>query len=112
MRRVCFQLQIKPQRLEEYVERHRRVWPDMLAALASNGWHNYSLFLADDGLLIGYFETPSFEQAVAGMEATEVNPRWQAEMAEFFEGPGAFIQLREVFNLNDQLAQLSNETSE
>ena len=112
MQRVCFELQIKPQRLEEYVERHRTVWPDMLTALASTGWHNYSLFLRDDGLLIGYFETPSFEQAVAGMEATDVNARWQAEMAEYFEGNGAFIQLREVFHLEDQLAQLSNETSE
>ena len=27
-------------------------------ALADTGWHNYSLFLRDDGLLIGYVETP------------------------------------------------------
>ena len=122
MQRVCFRLQVKPDRLAEYGERHRAVWPDMLAALASTGWHNYSLFLADDGLLIGYFETPSLEQALAGMEATDVNARWQAEMAEFFEDLGGsrpdtgFIQLREVFHLGDQLTlpqrQQSNETSE
>lgn len=125
MQRVCFQLQVKPDRLAEYTERHRTVWPDMLTALASTGWHNYSLFLRDDGLLIGYFETPSLEQAVAGMEATDVNARWQAEMAEFFEGLGpdsdspgrpdtGFTQLREVFHLEDQLAghaTTSNETS-
>jgi L-rhamnose mutarotase len=118
MQRVCFQLQVRPQRLEEYVERHRRVWPEMLAALASTGWQNYSLFLRDDGLLIGYFETPSLEQAVAGMETTEVNARWQAEMAPFFEDldgsrpDTGFLQLREVFHLADQLTQHSNETSE
>ena len=69
MQRVCFQLQVKPDRLEEYKERHRAVWPDMLAALAATGWHNYSLFLREDGLLIGYFETPSLEAAVQGMVA-------------------------------------------
>ena len=122
MQRVCFQLQVKPERLGEYVERHQTVWPDMLAALASTGWHNYSLFLADDGLLIGYFETPSLEQALAGMEATDVNARWQAEMAEFFVGLGSepdragrpdtsFTPLREVFHLEDQLTEQSNETS-
>ena len=47
--RVCFQLQVKPDRLEEYQERHAHVWPDMLAALAETGWHNYSLFLATTG---------------------------------------------------------------
>ena len=109
MQRVCFQLQVRPERLEEYVERHRTVWPDMLAALTSTGWHNYSLFLRDDGLLIGYFETPSLEQARAGMDATEVNARWQAEMAEFFVELGdtrpdtGFVQLEEVFHLEDQL---------
>jgi L-rhamnose mutarotase len=110
MERVCFQLQVKADRLEEYKARHRAVWPEMLQALADNGWHNYSLFLREDGLLIGYVETPSIEQAVAGMDATDVNARWQAEMAEFFEDLGdgrpdtGFVQLQEVFHLEDQLA--------
>ena len=85
MERVCFLLQVRPDRLEEYQERHRAVWPEMLAALRTTGWRNYSLFLDDDGLLVGYVETEDFEAALAGMEATDVNARWQAEMAEFFE---------------------------
>ena len=43
--------------------RHAAVWPDMLRALHETGWHNYSLFLRDDGLLIGYFETPDLDAA-------------------------------------------------
>lgn len=118
MQRVCFRLQVRPDRLAEYEARHAAVWPEMLRALAETGWHDYSLFLGDDGLLIGYFETPSLEAAQAGMAATEVNARWQDEMAEFFEDLGdarpdtGFLRLREVFHLEDQLAQLRNETSE
>ena len=110
MERVCFQLQVKPDRLEEYSARHRAVWPDMLQALSSTGWHNYSLFLREDGLLIGYFETPDLEAALAGMDVTDVNARWQAEMAEFFVELGdarpdtGFRRLAEVFHLEDQLA--------
>jgi L-rhamnose mutarotase len=113
MHRVCFQLQVHPERLEEYRQRHTQVWPDMLRALAEHGWHNYSLFLRDDGLLIGYFETPSVEAAVAGMATTEVNTRWQDEMSEFFEDLGdtppdqGFLQLDEIFHLEDQLAALT-----
>ena len=45
MERVCFQLRVRPDRLEEYQARHAAVWPAMLHALAEHGWHNYSLFL-------------------------------------------------------------------
>ncbi len=122
MERVCFTLQVRPERREEYAARHAAVWPQMLQALAATGWHNYSLFLAEDGLLVGYFETPSLADALVGMEAAEVNARWQAEMAEYFEELGdarpdtGFTRLTEVFHLEDQLVaqslHTSNETSE
>jgi L-rhamnose mutarotase len=85
MERVCFLLKVRPDRLAEYRERHRAVWPDMLAALRATGWHNYSLFLRDDGLLVGYLETEDFQAALDGMAGTAVNARWQAELAPFFE---------------------------
>jgi len=109
MKRVCFQLQVKAARIDEYRRRHAEVWPEMLHALKDSGWHNYSLFMRPDGLLIGYFETDDLAAAKRRMAATEVNARWQAEMAEFFEDlDGApdegFVQLTEVFNLEDQLS--------
>jgi L-rhamnose mutarotase len=114
MPRYCFSLQVRPDRMDEYVERHRSVWPDMLTALAESGWRSYSLFLRPDGLLIGYVESDDLAAAQAAMAATDVNARWQAEMAPFFtELEGApdegFVLLTEVFNLDDQLAHVSSE---
>ncbi|MFI7580906.1 L-rhamnose mutarotase [Kocuria kalidii] len=111
MERVCFRLQIKQDRLAEYTRRHAEVWPDMLRALQATGWHNYSLFLGEDGLLIGYLETEDLTAARAGMESTAVNARWQAEMAPFFEDldvppDQGFLRLTEVFHLEDQIAAL------
>ena len=85
MQRICFLLKVRQDRLEEYKERHRAVWPEMLQALHETGWHNYSLFLRDDGLLVGYVETMDFQKALNGMAAREVNERWQREMSPFFE---------------------------
>jgi L-rhamnose mutarotase len=105
MERVCFLLKVKADRLEEYKRRHQAVWPEMLQALRETGWRNYSLFLREDGLLVGYFETPDLAAALDGMERREVNARWQAEMAPFFEGlegsrpDEAFLRLDEVFHL-------------
>lgn len=105
MQRICFALQVRPDRLEEYKKRHRHVWPEMQAALRETGWGNYSLFLRDDGLLIGYLETEDFERARAGMAGREVNERWQREMGDFFiQTDGvppdrAMRPLQEVFHL-------------
>lgn len=103
VRRVCFVLHVRADRLEEYRERHQKVWPEMLDALSGAGWRNYSLFLGDDGLLVGYLETEDFEAARAAMDSTGVNARWQAEMAPFFDvgrPDQGLLQLAEVFHLD------------
>lgn len=117
MHRVCFQLQVRPERIAEYRQRHTAVWPEMLRALKAAGWNNYSLFLRDDGLLIGYLETPDLAAAQEAMATTGVNARWQAQMGELFvDLDGApdsgFLQLTEVFNLEDQLAALEAAPTE
>jgi L-rhamnose mutarotase len=74
----------------------------MLAALRESGWHNYSLFLRDDGLLVGYVECDDFDAARQKMSAREVNARWQAEMTGFFgDRPDVSLErLEEVFHLD------------
>src|SRR5512140_1324393 len=62
MQRVCFVLHVKKDRIAEYKERHKNLWPEMREALQQTGWHNYSLFLREDGTLIGYVETPDFQK--------------------------------------------------
>lgn len=104
MARYCFLLQVRPDLLDEYRERHRAVWPDMLAALRDSGWHNYSIFARPDGLLVGYVEASDFDAAQAAMARTEVNARWQAEMSRYFDGQRAdetFELLDEIFHLEE-----------
>lgn len=107
MNRVAFVLKVREDRLEEYKEHHAAVWPEMLDALRRNGWHNYSLFVREDGLLFGYFETPdSLQSALEGMAQEEVNVRWQELMAPYFEAlDGArpdqmMLELEQVFHLD------------
>jgi L-rhamnose mutarotase len=73
------------------------------------GWHDYSLLLSEDGLLVGYVECDDFDAVRARMALTAVNARWQAEKATLFEDteqpPDAgFVPFEELFNLEDQLA--------
>lgn len=86
--RCCFLLRVRPERLTEYIEVHQHVWQDMRDALSNAGWRRYSLFLRpEDGLVVGYFESDDTAAAMRAMEDSDVNTRWQAEMAQYFVQP-------------------------
>ena len=108
MARVCFELRIHPELLDDYVARHTPVWPEMLAEIAAAGRCNYSLFLAPGGRLIGYYETDDDAAARDYLATSPVAARWEADMSRYFIGVDgradqAATILAEVFNLDDQI---------
>ena len=107
MKRVGFLLKVRPEKLQEYKNHHKAVWPEMLDALKRNGWHNYTIFSTSQGQLFGYFETPDgLQEALTKMEQEEVNARWQSFMAPYFENLDAqhpdksMVELEEIFHLD------------
>ena len=102
--RVCFTMRLKPGRVDDYLEAHTTVWPEMLAALRDSGWRDYSLFVDPaQALVVGYLVTDDFDRAQAAIDAHEVNTRWQQGMAEYFdvpEGAGPITRLSEYFHLD------------
>jgi L-rhamnose mutarotase len=106
LHRICFLLRVKTTHLEEYKRWHKNVWPELLQGFRETGWHNFSLFLREDGLLVGYVETPDFDRALAEMNLKEVNHRWQSQMRDFFEDPQGrpadrqIVPIEEVFHLD------------
>jgi L-rhamnose mutarotase len=99
--RSAFVLRVRPEKVDEYVEAHRNVWPEMLAALRGAGIRNYTIFRSGNEMF-GYFECDDLAAAAAYMEEQEVNSRWQDTMAGLLEervpnaGPAA---LEEIFRL-------------
>jgi L-rhamnose mutarotase len=102
IQRSAFVLRVRPDKIDEYVEAHRKVWPEMLAALREAGVRNYTIFRHGNEVF-GYFESDDLEAAAADMEAREVNARWQDTMAQLLEervpnaGPPT---LEEIFRLD------------
>jgi L-rhamnose mutarotase len=100
--RSAFVLKVRPERIDEYVEAHRAVWPEMLEALRAAGIRNYSIFRSGSEVF-GYFECDDLEAAGCCLDAQEVNRCWQDHMAELLEervpdsGPPP---LQEVFRLD------------
>jgi len=105
MNRVGFQFKVRQDRLAEYKEHHKNVWPEMLEALRETGWHNYSLFMRADGLIFGYFETEaSLTVAREKTAAREINTRWQVFMSPYTDANArpdeSFVELEEYFHLD------------
>jgi L-rhamnose mutarotase len=79
--RSAFVLSIRPDRVEEYVQAHAAVWPEMIEAITLAGIRNYSIFI-HGSYAFGYFEADDVEAALARLALTGVNQRWQDAMAE------------------------------
>jgi L-rhamnose mutarotase len=100
--RAAFVLHVKPDRIDDYLEAHRNVWPEMLDALRSAGIRNYTIFRSGTEVF-GYFESDDLAGAGAYMAAQEVNARWQDAMAALLEQrvpDGGPPGLEEVFRLD------------
>lgn len=68
-------LEVRPGYEEEYLARHRDIWPEMVAALKAAGVSNYNIFR--HGLtLFGYFETDDLEATKAKLATDPVNRKW------------------------------------
>ena len=73
-------LGVRPGYEDEYVRRHREIWPEMVDALRSAGIRNYSIFR--HGLtLFGYFETDDVEETQRYLAEDATNRRWSEWMA-------------------------------
>ena len=107
MKRVGFLLKVKQASIREYKKHHEAVWPEMQEALRRTGWHNYTLFIRDDGLVFGYVEAEeSLQTSLDAMAKEAINLKWQEFMAPYFESLAGsrpdetMIQLEEYFHLD------------
>ncbi len=104
MERVAFTMKLLPGAEAEYRRRHAAVWPEMLDALRAAGCSDYSIYQRDDDLF-GVFVVDDFGRFRALMDASEVNARWQADMASLIDpctdpATGFHRRLEEVFRLD------------
>ncbi len=102
MQRIGFQLRIKAGMEAEYDRAHEAVWPELLREMEGFGVREYSIFRRGQELFL-YLRVADFDRLLEQLAASEVNLKWQAEMAPLFEPvPGlqageTFAMMREVF---------------
>jgi L-rhamnose mutarotase len=101
--KVGLHTRLKPGAEERYEQYHAAVWPEILAGIRGAGVTRWVIFR--DGLdLFHYVECEDYGRAMAELAKSEVDRRWQAEMAPLMEvahdlsGSGS-DKLRIIFEL-------------
>jgi L-rhamnose mutarotase len=84
MQRVGFTMRVKAGAEEEYVRRHREVWPELLEDLRAAGCRNYSIFMRPPDLF-AYMEVEDWSRFLATMGQSDANRRWQEHMRDILE---------------------------
>jgi L-rhamnose mutarotase len=102
MERFTWKAKLLPGRKEEYIRRHKDIWPEMTELLNKAGIHNYTIWCAGDEIF-GYYEA---ENGVAyASEVQKDSPlvdKWNEFMSEVMvmeKDPvtGTHYQLEQVF---------------
>lgn len=85
MERLCFTFTIQPGTEEEYQRRHDEIWPELVDAITSAGFRNYTLFRR--GLqVVAYAEClPDVGAAFTSLGASDVNRRWSEWFADIID---------------------------
>ena len=102
MARVAWTGRLRPDKIDEYVEAHAAVWPEMLAMIKDAGVRNYSIYRFGDRVF-GYYECDDPEATGRYMATAEVTTRWNAAMFPLFAEEVAtegLITLPEIFRLD------------
>lgn len=80
--KYAWKARLLPGMRDEYIRRHREIWPDMVAVLKEAGIENYTIWNVGDELF-GYYECrEGIKKAAAVQAGSPVVDRWNEYMKD------------------------------
>ncbi len=79
MQRVCFTLRVRKDRVQDYLDAHQ-AWREMEQSMRDAGISNYSMFVREDGLLVGYLEAEDSQESLRRHGESDVSRRTLATL--------------------------------
>jgi L-rhamnose mutarotase len=109
MEHVLFIQKVRPEKKQEYLEAHRKVWPDVLTLIKDSGVQREIIWIKDETLYV-YIMAEDFDKALGRQGETKLFQKWVekmqpllSEMQDYSE-EGRIVKLEKVFDLEEQLA--------
>jgi L-rhamnose mutarotase len=79
---------VRPGCADEYVRRHRVIWPELEALLEDAGVRSYSIYLHGE-LVFSHMEVDDYAAMVERVASDPVAARWEEQFADILEYPDA-----------------------
>lgn len=85
MRRIAYKMKLKPGCKDEYIRRHKDIWPELKSVLKEAGVADYAIYLDEETDTLFAVQKQRGETSSQDLGSTEVVQRWWAYMAELME---------------------------
>jgi L-rhamnose mutarotase len=85
MKRFGFKMKLFPGFKEEYIKRHRQIWPELVTLLKNEGIGNYSIFYDEETNILFAYQEQAGESSSQDLGTTEVVKKWWKYMADIME---------------------------
>jgi L-rhamnose mutarotase len=101
MKRMCFWGRIRADKIEEYKDSHRNVWPELLAEYRKAGLTKISCFLHGQDLLVyTEYDDTKYPKSRDMLSQSDVCRRWDKWMLDFAEADSKAVEFEEVFRMD------------
>lgn len=85
MKRIAFTMKLKPGCRDEYIRRHKDIWPELKALLKQAGISDYSIFLDETTGTLFAVQRQAGDLGSQDLGSNPIVKRWWAYMAELME---------------------------
>ena len=103
MKRVAFKMYLKEGQKEEYIRRHREIWPEVVDLLKKAGVGDYSIFLDEQTHALFAVQTISSDEGSQSLGHLAIIQKWWDHMADIMkvnaDNSPVSEELEEVFYL-------------
>ena len=103
MKRIAFKMYLKEGQKEEYIRRHKEIWPEVVDLLKKAGVGEYSIFLDEQTHELFAVQTISSEEGSQSLAHQAIIRKWWDHMADIMkinaDNSPVSKELEEVFYL-------------
>lgn len=110
MEHVLFIQKVKPEKKQEYLEAHRKVWPELLKLIKESGVEREIIWIKDETLYV-YIMAENFDKALGYQGETKLFQKWVEKMSPLlseiqdYSEEGRIVKLEKAFDLEEQLGE-------
>lgn len=101
MNRIAFKMHLNPGQKNEYIKRHKALWPELQELLKKSGIEEYSIFLDEDTNTLFAFQKCKKGEDSQNLKGEEIVQKWWKYMADIMvvnvDNSPKSMALEEVF---------------